>query len=161
MSDDGPAADPQERQNRELIEFLNELRVVLPGVQVLFAFLLTLPFTQRFESIDGTERATYVVSFAFTTLSAILLMTPATWHRIRFRKQDKETMLRVTNQFALAGLVSLAVAVVAAVGLVAEVVLSLGWASAAAIASGVLIALLWFAIPLYRNLQDDREGERG
>ena len=120
---DAPATSEEtekERVDRELIEFLNEVRVVLPGVQVLFAFLLTLPFTGTFGEIDGAERIAYIVAFFATALSSVLLITPTSFHRLRFRKGDKEQILRSSNRLVLAGIASLGVAVVAVVWLVAE-----------------------------------------
>ena len=95
---------------------------MLPGVQVLFAFLLTLPFTGTFNDIDGAERVAYIVAFFATALSSVLLITPTSFHRLRFRKGDKGQILRSSNRLVLAGIASLGVAVVAVVWLVAELV---------------------------------------
>ena len=92
MTDENETQD--ERENRELIELLNEVRVVLPGVQVLVAFLLTLAFSSAFETIDDVEKFTYLVAFFSTAGASILLMTPTAFHRIRFRQGDKEALLR-------------------------------------------------------------------
>ena len=99
--DETPTAEHEsdkERVDRELIEFLNEVRVVLPGVQVLFAFLLTVPFTGAFAKIDGGERLAYIVAFFFTALAAVLMITPTPLHRLQFRQGDKEGFLRTSNQ---------------------------------------------------------------
>ena len=95
---------PEERLNRELIELLNELRVALPGVQVLFAFLLTVPFSDRFQTLTGSQRAIYFATFVGTTIATGVLMAPTAYHRIRFRQGDKERMLRTSNRFAIAGI---------------------------------------------------------
>ena len=123
MTHETPPAEHEtekERVDRELIEFLNEVRVVLPGVQVLFAFLLTLPFTGTFKTIDGAERTAYTIAFFATALAVALMITPSSFHRLRFRKGDKEQVLRTSNRLLLAGIASLAVAMTAVVWLVAE-----------------------------------------
>ena len=102
MTDENETQD--ERENRELIELLNEVRVVLPGVQVLFAFLLTLAFSSTFDKISDVEKFTYLVAFFSTAGASILLMTPTAFHRIRFRQGDKEALLRMATRFILAGM---------------------------------------------------------
>jgi amino acid transporter len=150
MSDE----DPQERENRELIELLNEVRIVLPGIQVLFAFLLTLPFTGGFSQIDGFESFTYQVAFVASSLAAVMLIAPSAFHRVRFRKGDKEALLEISNRVVLAGLVALGVAIVSAVSLVAELVMSRAVALAVIVAVAVAIVGLWFALPISRALRD-------
>jgi Family of unknown function (DUF6328) len=100
MSDE-PTEDesPGERANRELIELLNELRVALPGVQVLFAFLLTVPFTQRFDVLDATERRVYYAAVMTTAVSTLFLIAPTAHHRLRFRSGVKEQLLRVPTSW--------------------------------------------------------------
>src|SRR5918911_5054433 len=93
-----------ERLNRELIELLNELRVALPGVQVLFAFLLTLPFTGEFGRLSEFEQDVYFATFCSTIVATASLMTPTAYHRLRWRRRDKESMLRTSNRAAVAGL---------------------------------------------------------
>src|ERR671916_2197791 len=94
--------DRQERTARELIELLNELRVALPGVQVLFAFLLTVPFTQRFPDITSLQRNVFFVAFLSAAAATAFLIAPTAYHRIRFREGDKEQMLQTANVLALA-----------------------------------------------------------
>lgn len=157
MSNETPAPDREtekERLDRELIEFLNEVRVVLPGVQVLFAFLLTLPFTSTFDDITGYERFAYVVAFFSTALAAVLMITPSSFHRLRFRKGDKEAILRVSNRLILAGIAFLGVAIVAVVWLVSELVFtSQGVANAIAAVAALVVILLWLALPLQRRFR--------
>ena len=146
-----------EREDRELIELLNELRVVLPGVQVLFAFLLTLPFTRTFrEELDSLEKATYLVAFFTTAFTSVLLMTPTAFHRIRFRQGDKEALLRQTNRFTLAGMASLSVAMVSVIWLVCELVLGQAAANVIGVMAAIVIVSLWFAIPLWRQARGER-----
>jgi Family of unknown function (DUF6328) len=159
MNDETPTSGDEtekERVDRELIEFLNEVRVVLPGVQVLFAFLLTLPFTGTFSDIDGVERIAYDVAFFSTALSAVLMITPSSFHRLRFRKGDKEEILRTSNRLVLAGIVSLGVAMVAVVWLVAELVFTSSIANVIGIAAALIVITLWFALPLSRRFADGR-----
>src|SRR3954471_13947215 len=101
----------KERLDRELIELLNELRVALPGVQVLFAFLLGLPFTQRFEQIDGATEVMYVVSLVSAAAASAFLIAPSAHHRLRWRSRDKERLLRTSNRQAIAGTALLAVGI--------------------------------------------------
>lgn len=155
---DALGENDEERRNRELIELLNELRVVLTGVQVLFAFLLTLPFTDRFQELVPTQRLMYSVAFTATATASVLLMAPTAYHRIRFRRQDKDHMLRWANRFAIAGVGLLAIAIGTIVLLVIDVLYALPTASAVAGALAALIAWTWFALPLYRRIDDDGSG---
>ena len=142
---------PRERVNRELIEFLNELRVALPGVQVLFAFLLVVPFNDGFSKLSATDRRVYLVAVVTTALSSALLIAPSAHHRARFRKGDKEQILKVGTVLSLAGTLLLAVAMALTLWLVTDVLY--GGVLAAWIAGlvGGGTALLWFAVPfLYR-----------
>jgi amino acid transporter len=146
----------KQRLDRELIELLNELRVVLTGVQVLFAFLLTLPFTDRFHDLVSTQRLMFSVAFTVTATASVLLIAPTAYHRLRFRQQDKERMLRWANRFAIAGIGLLAIAIGTIVLLVIDVLYALPTAGAVAGTVMALIAWAWFALPLYRRLDDER-----
>jgi hypothetical protein len=150
-----PGESHKERVDRELIELLNELRVVLPGVQVLFAFLLTVPFTGTFGDLDGVQRDAYLTAFFATAFATVCLMTPTTYHRLRFRKGDKEVMLHTSNRFALAGIAGLSVSIVAVVWLVSDLVISRTAANVIAIVTAILVVGAWFGIPLVRRLRDD------
>jgi Family of unknown function (DUF6328) len=141
----------KERVDRELIEFLNEVRVVLPGVQVLFAFLLTVPFTGTFGEIDGQERAAYIIAFFSTAIAAVLMITPSSFHRLRFRKGDKEAILRMSSRLILAGIASLSVAMTAVVWLVSELLFSQAIANAIGVVTAVVVVSLWFVLPLLRR----------
>lgn len=144
-----------ERLDRELIELLNELRVVLPGVQVLFAFLLVVPFNQRFADVSDFQRTLYLVTLLFTTASCICLITPTVHHRIEFRRRHKEIIVRTGNRIVIAGLALLAIAMTCAVLLVTDFLYGTGTTVIAAVVVGVGFAVLWFAIPL-RRLADER-----
>src|SRR5881409_2860316 len=122
-----PGEGPKERVDRELIELLNELRVALPGVQVLFAFLLVVPFSNGFPKLSDLQRDVYVVAFLCTAVSTVLLLAPAAYHRLRFRQQDKERMLFTANKFAITGFAFLALAMCAVVFLISDVFFNLAW----------------------------------
>jgi Family of unknown function (DUF6328) len=143
-----------ERLNRELIELLNELRVALPGVQVLFAFLLTVPFTNRFQTITSGQRAMYFATLVGTTIATVLFMAPTSYHRIRFRQGDKERMLRDSNVFAIVGIGSMGISITLAITLIADLLFGVGAAVAVGAAAIVLMGILWFAYPLSRRVRD-------
>ena len=140
--------DHKERVNRELIELLNELRVALPGVQVLFAFLLAVPFAQGFTRVTEFQRALFFVVMALTAVSAALLIAPSAWHRLRFRQQDKERILRVSNTMSIGGLGFLALAMTGAVMLIADFIYSPTLTIISGVVASVLFGLLWYVLPL-------------
>src|ERR687885_477845 len=110
-----------ERLDRNLIELLQEVRVVQTGVQVLFAFLLTVPFSNRFDQITGFQRGAYFAALVGTAAASVLLIAPTAVHRILFRMGQKEYMVELSNRLAMGGLLSLAIAMVAAMLLVTDV----------------------------------------
>jgi amino acid transporter len=140
-----PSEQKREKLDQELIELLNELRVALPGVQVLFAFLLIVPYNSRFES---SEKPAYMVALSATLLATALLIAPSAYHRLRWRERDKERMLRVSNRLAIAGIGAVAVAMTASVYLVTDVLFGPAMTVIFTIASGVVFAVGWFALPL-------------
>src|SRR3954468_5960035 len=134
----GPDEDHMERVSRELIELLNELRVALPGVQVLFAFLLAVPFAQGFTHTTDFQRALFFVVMVLTAISLALLIAPSAWHRLRFRQRDKERILQASNRMSIAGLGFLALAMTGAVMLIADFIYS----PTLTIASGIVAVLV-------------------
>jgi hypothetical protein len=149
-SDGGKGTDEKQssRLDRELLELLNELRVVLPGVQALFAFLLIVPFNDRFASISGRERDIYVVALLASALASVLFITAPAFHRLRFRRHDKAQLLRIGNRCAIAGMAALAVAMVAGVYLVTELLFGAGMAAALTAVIAIPIVILWWLVPL-------------
>src|SRR4051794_30468984 len=137
----------KERINRELIELLNELRVALPGVQFLFAFLLIVPFQQTAAKISDFQRDVYYIALVSAAVATALLIAPAAQHRVLFRQKEKEALLRRSSRSAYAGILVLALAVVSALLLVVDVLLSrtLAWATAGGV--GALLAWWWVAVP--------------
>lgn len=142
----------KERLNRELIELLNELRVVLPGVQVLFAFLLTIPFARGFPKLDRLDRDVYFGSLLATTLATILLITPSAYHRMVWRHHDKVDLLAVSNKLALAGIAVLAGALTCSMFMISDFVFGGVVAAVVAAASAALFAGMWFLLP-YASLK--------
>ncbi len=147
----GEGEDRGEQLDRELIELLNELRVALPGVQVLFGFLLTVPFSQGWERVTLTERRVFFATFLCTAVATALLIAPSAQHRILWRAQDKEALLKRANIMAIAGTVFLALAVTGAVWVVTDVIYD--QAPTAVVTGGVagLFAWIWFVVPLIRR----------
>src|SRR4029079_17337514 len=119
----------KERVDRELIELLNELRVALPGVQVLFAFLLTVPFSNGWRRITDFQKDVFVAAILLTAVSTALLIAPSAHHRLLFRSKDKEYLLFTANRLAIAGIGFLALAMSATILLVIDVVFQKTWAA--------------------------------
>jgi hypothetical protein len=140
-----------EKLDRELIELLNELRVMLPGVQVLFAFLLTVPFSQRFESTTTNERVAYYVALAAAALSSILFITPSVYHRVQFRQHDKEHLLRIGNTVVIAGTVVLGLGIAAAIYFVTGFLVDDTLGLVAGSITFVMVTVLWWVVPLTRR----------
>ena len=150
----GETETPKERVDRELIELLNGLRVILPGVQVLLAFLLTVPFSSGFEKVSSTDRLVYFATVLLTVAATGALTMPAAYHRIRFRQGDKEQMLRLSNTFAIVGLGLLTVAMATVVFLITDVLYGLAAAIPVSVVVLVLLGASWFAIPVFRRVED-------
>ena len=159
------APDPRnetkpQRDDRNTMELLQELRVAGLGVQVLFGFLLSLPFTNRFVKLDGSQRMIYAADLLLAALSTALLLAPVAYHRLVFRQQLKESVVRTANVMAIAGLIAVALSVTLAVLLV----LSFVYRGAPAIIIGIgvacLFAVLWFALPLIRRATAHEEERR-
>ena len=148
------AESQQERLDRELIELLNELRVALPGVQVLFAFLLAVPFTQRWEQVNGVERYAFFAAIMCATVSTVLLIAPSAYHRLRWRQGDKEHMLRTSNRLAIAGTFFLALSMIAVVFVITDVVFNTPAAIGVATAAAVLFGWFWYGLALARRAAD-------
>jgi hypothetical protein len=137
----------KERIDRNLIEMLNELRVVLPGVQVLFAFLLAVPFQRGWDRVTSAQRDIYFVTLCFALIATALLLAPTAYHRLNFRARRRRELVDVSNKLAIWGIAALALSLVGAITLIADVIFS----SAAAIVFGalalLLLALLWAVLP--------------
>jgi hypothetical protein len=137
-----------QRLTRNVSELLSELRVAQAGVQILFGFLLSVVFTQTFRDASGFEKSLHLVAVLLAVVSTALLTAPAAWHRVLFRENRREEILRVGNPVVIAGLVSLAGALVVTVALIAKVVF--GPIAMAVMGPVVLIlfVVLWFVVPV-------------
>lgn len=136
-----------ERWDRNFTELLQELRVAQTGVQILFAFLLTLPFSARFGHVTGLDRTVYVLTLMATAVATALLIAPVSYHRRVFRQGRKPQLVRIASLLAQAGLLALLVAIVGAVFLVLNVVAGLGWAAGLAAGSAGFYVTLWYVLP--------------
>ena len=151
MAGDGNGEEDKDRHDRELMELLNELRVALPGVQVLFAFLLTVAFSQRFVSLSATQENVYFVAVLCSAAATAFLIAPSAFHRIQFREGDKEWLVQFSNRLALAGLFFLACAVCCVLYVISDFVVG-GLITVVSTAGGiVLFAMLWLVLPLMRK----------
>ena len=144
-----------ERADRNLSELLQELRVALPGVQVLFAFLLTVPFTERFGRLTTFQEGLYLVTLLSTAMTIALLVAPTANHRLLFRKRDKEHIVLVANRLAVAGIALMAVSTVAAILLITDMVFESAVPALTAAAASVVFGWLWFVMPMVRRARLD------
>jgi Family of unknown function (DUF6328) len=144
----------KEDLNRELIELLNELRVALPGVQVLFAFLLAVPFANGWTRVTTFQRDVFFIAFLCTAAATALLIAPSAYHRIRWREHDKEHMLATANRLTIAGLAMLALAISASVFLITDILFDLWEAVLVTTLVAAGFAWLWYGLPLWRAARD-------
>jgi hypothetical protein len=142
-----------ERLDRNLGELLGELRVALPGVQVLFAFLLVVPFNQGFSSLSRLQERVYLATLLFAGLATAMLIAPTAQHRLTFHLQDKRHLVRVGNRFAIAGIACLAIAMTLAILLITDFVFGTGTAVASTVGIAAVFAVCWGAIPALRRRQ--------
>jgi predicted neutral ceramidase superfamily lipid hydrolase len=154
------AESEEQRHNRELIELLNELRVALPGVQVLFAFLLAVPFANGFPKLSPTGRDVFFAAFIATALSTVLLIAPSSYHRLRWRQHDKERMLVISNALTIAGLLCLAVAITCTVFVITDFLFHTAWAATFTAFVGALFVVLWYGLPLAAAIRDRQRARR-
>jgi hypothetical protein len=142
----------QQRLDRNLEQLMTELRVAMPGVQILFAFLLTVPFSQRFADVTSFQRDVYLVSLVAAGVATAFLIAPTAYHRITFRRGEKHHLVFTANRWTLVGLAALAVAMDAAVLLVADFLFEAWVATVVTAVLGALYVGLWFIFPLFRRL---------
>jgi len=157
MADPGSGREESEdeRLDRNLNELLQELRVALPGVQVLFAFLLTIPFAQRFAELTTAQERIYLGVLLSTTISAALLIAPSAYHRINFRKQQKGKLVFVSNTLAIVGLGFLALAMTGVVLLVTDFLFATPVTVVCTTLSALMFAIFWYGLPLRSRLSLD------
>ncbi|GAA1204036.1 DUF6328 family protein [Pseudonocardia alaniniphila] len=152
-----PGEGPLQRADRNMIELLQELRVAQTGVQILFAFLLSLSFTDRFARLDEMQRWTYIVTLLLSVITAGLLVAPAAAHRMTFRRGVKQQTVQLGHRLFTTGLATLALTLTGSVLLVLDVATSDEIAVPVASAVGVILLGLWFVLPL-RLLRQPRNG---
>jgi hypothetical protein len=141
----------EERLDRNLAELLQELRVALPGVQVLFAFLLAVPFQQGFEKITDFQKDVYFATLMLTALSAVMLISPTAYHRLTFRYQQKRKLVFYANRFSIIGLTFLALAMTGAIMLITNVLFGTTMTIVASSLAVLAFGFFWFALPLQRR----------
>jgi hypothetical protein len=147
----------EERLDRNLTELLTELRVALPGVQVLFAFLLTVPFTQRFAVLADYQEDVYYGTLICAAAATAFMIAPTAHHRIEFRQKDKRHIVFLANRFAIIGLSFLALAMTGVVLLITDVIFG-GLATAIGTSvTALAFAYLWYVMPVSRRMAKDRE----
>jgi hypothetical protein len=149
--------DEAKRLDRELIELLNELRVVIPGVQVLFGFLLTVPFQQRFAAVDAFQRGVYLVTLLLTAASAAFLMAPSAFHRLSFREGQKPYLIELGTRQAIVGMALLALAMTSAILLITDLLFQARTVAITVAATVAMFTWLWFGLALRRKLSGKKE----
>jgi hypothetical protein len=149
----GRAESAEERADRNLSELLGELRVALPGVQVLFAFLLVVPFNPGFPDVTPFQQKLYLITLLLAAAASAFLIAPSVHHRILFRHQEKEFLVVTANRLVVIGLAFLALAMTAAVVLVTDVVFDSTTTVLVGVFVGAAFATLWYLLPLRRRAE--------
>ena len=144
----------EERLDRNLMELLQELRVVLTGIQVLFAFLLVVPFQQGWASVTEFEKTVYYVTLLLTAASSVCLIAPTVRHRMRFRELDKRWIVDSSNRLAIAGVAFLGGAICGVLMLITHVVYDSTLTTVVVAAFAVMIGWFWFVAPVIRGLRE-------
>lgn len=144
----------KDRLDREVSELLQELRVILPGVQVLFAFLLTLPFSQRFEDVTQLQKAVYYATLLCTALATAMLIAPSAQHRLSWRRHTRKHRLEIANRLAILGSVLLTLATCGAIFVISDVLFGIPASIGFTVSTGGIFVWLWYGIPILRRLRD-------
>ena len=137
-----------ERLDRNLVELLQELRVAQTGVQILFAFLLTLPFTNRFGKITHFQRGVYFVTLLLAATASACIIAPVAHHRVLFRQRQREYLVETASKLAVAGLICLALAMIGVIFLISDVLYKDAVTTVATIATAAVFFGVWFVLPL-------------
>jgi hypothetical protein len=161
LRESGRVESEEERADRNLSDLLQELRVALPGVQVLFAFLLTVPFTNRFDDLSDFEQKLYFGVLLAVALATVLLVAPTIGHRILFRRQQKEYIVTISNNLSLAGMALLAVSMCGAIALISDFIFGTTTAIISTIGMASAFVGFWFFGPIRRRANlPERPGPR-
>ena len=145
--------EEQERLNRQMMELLNELRVAMPGVQILFGFLLTVPFQQRFAQTNDFQQTVYFATLICAAIAAAFLIAPSAYHRVMFQQQDKPNIIHIGTGQLLIGLAALLLAMNLAVLLVTDWLFDTGTVAVTVALIASLYLSLWFGFGLVRRMQ--------
>lgn len=148
----------RERLDRNLEQLMTEVRVAMPGVQILFGFLLAVPFANRFDETTEFQRDVYLVSLVAAGVATAFLIAPTAYHRVAFRRGQKKHLVFTATRWTIVGLIALAVAMDAAILLVVDFLFDATAAIVLATAMGALFSVLWFLFPLVRRLPSDANG---
>jgi len=151
-------SEEEVKRDRQMTELLQELRIALPGVQILFAFLLTVPFAQGFQQVTDFQRDLYFATLMATTASTACLIAPSATHRLRFHQKERAYIVESSNRLLIAGLVFLAIAIVCAVTLITDYLFGLGDSWYWPVAVALTLVTLWFVRPLVRHIRGDSSG---
>lgn len=155
-TDTDPPETSEERLQREHEQLFHELRAIIPGVEVLFAFMLTVAFTERFQRLTDVQRWVYYLTFLCAGVGLLLLLAPASYHRVQFRRGDKEAMMRIANVEALTALIIISLAVAGTVFLITDLMFTTLAATVVASTMWTLICVLWWGVPLTRRMSEAR-----
>ena len=150
--------EEEDKRDRQMIELLNELRVALPGVQLLFGFLLTVPFSQRFADTTSFQRNVFYVTLISAACSTICFIAPSAVHRLRFHQNERAYVIESANKLLIAGLAFLAVAIICAVLLITDVLYNGPRVVIYVGAIALLLIFLWFVRPVYRHARGMSSG---
>ena len=140
-----------ESYDRNMAELLQELRVALPGVQVLFAFLLAVPYAPRFADVSAFQKHVYFATLVCSAVASAFFIAPTAYHRLNFRRRDKQHIVEMASRFAVMGLIALALAMLGAVITVTDFLFGAGTVVVTAVLVGALLTTLWFVLPLLRR----------
>ena len=150
-SRDGRDETELERSDRNLVELLQEVRVVQTGVQILFGFLLTIAFQPKFERLSSFQKADYFGTLAAAATTLIMLTAPSSWHRILFRRGDKEHLVMIANRFMITGLAAMGLTMIGVVLLLSDIAFTPLLTAIITGAAIVACAVLWYFLPLARR----------
>ena len=156
MGADRPDETEAERADRNFLELLQELRVVQTGVQILFAFLLTMPFQAAFANLDDPQRDVYVVAVMLAVGAVVCLIAPVAYHRALFRMRLKDNLVNIASRYAIAGLACLGGSIITAVGLVLDFVLGRDQAIFFVALTAAAVVVVWLALPLLTRIRHRR-----
>ena len=140
-----------ERTDRNLVELLQEARVVQTGVQILFGFLLTIAFQPKFAKLSSFQKGVYLGTLVFAATTLIMITAPSSWHRILFRQGDKEHLVEVANRFMVLGLASLGLTMTGVVMLLSDIAFPTWLTVLITLAAVLACSVLWYVLPLARR----------